>query len=306
MLDDALIAVSLTSGAFGTSVVAWTFAMVKPAQPVSHGRLGELRHRARQAHQILFTIEPLLGWMAGCLRQLLDPPEQRGFKAGWGRRLLDWQQKQMLLAGFPLGLLPEELLVLCIASALCTAMAARTSLGSGGATELWTGVGLVVGAVLPQLRLQALFAERLRQAARDLPRAMDLIVLCMSAGLDFPSALKAVSENDRGVVAEEFGYLLRTLELGTTRRAALLSLSERLPSPDVRDFVQTIIQAEAKGASVAAALAQQATMNRQRRSVRAEESAARAGVLMIIPLMMLLGAILVLLVGPLLVGGVGL
>jgi tight adherence protein C len=121
----------------------------------------------------------------------------------------------------------------------------------------------------------------------------------MSAGSDFPSALKKVAEGQTGVVAEEFRQVLFSLELGMTRRAALLALEKRAPVSEVSDLVKAIILAEQKGASVADALVAQARTSRQRRSVRAEESAAQAGVLLIGPLMLLVGCILILLVGPL-------
>jgi hypothetical protein len=77
--------------------------------------------------------------------------------------------EELLLAGFPLGLLAEEFLVICAASAVGAALTARGTWERREAEELWTVAGLCIGMALPQLRLQALYGERLRQAARDLP-----------------------------------------------------------------------------------------------------------------------------------------
>jgi tight adherence protein C len=93
------------------------------------------------------------------------------------------------------------------------------------------------------------------------------------------------------------------LDLGMTRKSALLAFEERCPVDEVRDLVRAVIMAEQKGASVASALVQQARSSRQRRSVRAEEAAARAGVMLILPLMLLMGSILLILVGPLVCQG---
>lgn len=264
------------------------------------GRQGELRARSRRVLPGFVWIEPGLLWWGGVVRALLPQQATNGRERG----VLAWQKKQLWGAGQPGGLCPEEYLFLTLVS----------SMGVAGVAWLfapiefgwpWIGALAGVGGVLPQLRLQALFADRLREAAREMPRAMDLIALCLSAGLDFPAAIAVLVEKERGTLAEELRYLLRSLDMGITRRAALLTLLERLPAPEVRDFTRAILQAEEKGASVGEALLAQAVMSRQRRSVQAEEAAARASVLLIVPLMLLLTCILILLVGPLVVGGVG-
>ena len=100
--------------------------------------------------------------------------------------------------------------------------------------------------------------------------------------------------------------MLRALEVGHTRKAALLGLAERLPVDPVRDLVRALVQAEESGTPLAEALQNQARTERTRRSVAAEEAAARAGVLMILPLMLLLGCVVLLLLGPFIVNGGGL
>jgi tight adherence protein C len=130
----------------------------------------------------------------------------------------------------------------------------------------------------------------------------------MGAGMDFPGALRQISTGapPDDVVAQEFGRMLRGLELGQTRRQALTEMEERIPSDSVRDFCRALIQAEEKGNPIADALRIQAQMSRMRRSIAAEEAAARAGVLMIIPMVLLMGCILILLMGPFMAGGSGL
>jgi tight adherence protein C len=130
----------------------------------------------------------------------------------------------------------------------------------------------------------------------------------MGAGLDFPAALRMLSESNApkpSPLAREFTVILEHLEFGHTRKEALESFAERVPSRAVADFVSAVIQAEQKGNPLARVLQIQGRMLSMRRSVAAEEAAARAGVLMILPMVLLVGSILLLLMGPFLVKGIG-
>jgi tight adherence protein C len=144
-----------------------------------------------------------------------------------------------------------------------------------------------------------------KDITRGLPHAIEIAALCMSAGADFPGALRLIATTggraSDDALRRELSLILEELELGHTRREALVHLSERVPSPAVRDFVNAVIQAEEKGNPLARVIQIQGRTLNQRRSVAAEEAAARAGVLMIAPLMLLLCAILLLLMGPFIV-----
>ncbi len=166
--------------------------------------------------------------------------------------------------------------------------------------------GAVLGAALPFARLHGCIARRRHEIARALPSAIDLLALCMGAGLDLVGALELlVHEWGAGedTLEAELRHVLQELALGGTRREALLGLAQRVPVPAVRDFAQALIQAELRGAPLTDVVATQAQL-RVRRSFAAEETAARASLLLVFPLLLLLAAILLLLVGPLLVGGV--
>ena len=93
----------------------------------------------------------------------------------------------------------------------------------------------------------------------------------------------------------------KPVELGHTRQQALAAFSERVPTEAVKDFVSSVRQAEEKGNPLSEVLQIQATMLRMRRSVLGEEAAARAEVLMMLPLMMLFSSILLILIGPLVI-----
>jgi tight adherence protein C len=167
--------------------------------------------------------------------------------------------------------------------------------------------GAVMGFVWPRFRVREVIRTRVKVICRALPQAIESVSMCMGAGLDFPGSLRMLlnAETHRDALVQEFESILEELELGHTRREALLNFAGRVQSPAVHDFVRAIVQAEQKGNPLARALRIQGLMLRLRRSVAAEEAAARAAVLMIGPMMLLLGCILLLLMGPFLVKGVG-
>lgn len=240
--------------------------------------------------------------------------------AAWWARLSQWrplrepsarlrkaQALHLEQAGHLLGLSPDEYSALCLLGCVAGASvggALSHWLGQGG---LGVGLGAAIGAALPYWRIEETVRERCKQIRRGFPAAVDLAALCVGAGLDFPGALRAiVAGSDAGdLVAAEFRHILAQLDVGHTRRHALLELERRVPVAPVRDFVRALIQAEEKGNPIHEALTVQATMSRLARSVAAEEAATRAGVLMIVPMMLLLGCILLMLMGPFMVSGMG-
>ncbi len=287
------LAVALTS-------LASVLAGLTPLQRPVTGVRGEMRKRALSSSRGLRLLEPALLVVGGWVRALDEVTAPRGVRSL--RRVLAWQESQLTSAGRVWGLDGYELTAVSLLSGVaccCGAGAAASALDQGG---VWLIPAAILGAALPFLRLQTTIAERLGAAARDLPAAIDLAALCMSAGANFSQSLRYVVAGGQGPLAEELQRVLHALEVGHTRRTALLGLSERLPVDAVRSLVRSLVQAEESGTPLVEALQNQARTARARRSVAAEEAAARAGVLLILPLMLLLGCIVLLLLGPFLVG----
>ena len=92
--------------------------------------------------------------------------------------------------------------------------------------------------------------------------------------------------------------MLREMNMGRTRKQALMDLAVRAPTTAVTEFVWALIQAEEQGNPVADVLLVQAGVARMRRSVRAEEAAAKAAVRMVGPLFLLFSCIMLLVLGP--------
>lgn len=235
------------------------------------------------------TVEPLMRWLATRIAAL---------------PIADMREKvnaQIRHAGEYLGLTADEYLALCVLGSLGFAL-------FGFLVDYLAPIGGVFvlmfaafGAILPHMQLSGEIERRFTQVNRGLPFAIDLVALTMSAGLDFPGALRQVTEktsDKNDALYEEMQRILQELELGRTRKQALLAFADRCPTEAVRDFVSSVVQAEEKGNPLADVLQIQATMLRMRRSVAAEESAARAGVLMMGPLMLIFATIMLIILGP--------
>jgi tight adherence protein C len=283
----------LVLACLATAGALFTFGQLLGGAPTATSRRLGLRGLKRQRALELVTgwrlLEPMLRWLGARLAPLLpDALRQR-------------LEREMALAGDVLGLLPEELLALC-------ALSGALGLGLGGvlgrSSHLGDGVavaGLIAGAALPRLRIGSAATQRKKDVNRRLPHAIDLIALSMGAGSDFPGALRQLldkSPNPNDPLVEELTLLLQSLQLGRTRRRALEELAERVPSDAVVEFVGAVVQAELRGSPLVEVLRIQAEVSRRKRSVRAEELAAKAGVAMMGPLVLVFLAILLLIVAP--------
>lgn len=271
------------------ATVFYQFALT-PAELQPDVGLKGLKRKAVLEEEGLFnTIEPLMRWLA---RRIASLPltETR-------ERIND----QLRQAGEYLGLTADEYLALCVISSLGMLIAGVVidKLSSIGGIVILMFAGF--GSILPHMQVSGEIERRFKQVNRGLPHAIDLVALTMSAGLDFPGALRQVTEktaDKSDALYEELTRILQELELGRTRKQALLSFAERSPTESVRDFVSAVVQAEEKGNPLAEVLQIQATMLRMRRSIAAEESAARAGVLMMGPLLLIFCTIMMIILGP--------
>ncbi len=210
---------------------------------------------------------------------------------------------KIVAAGEFHGLGPNEVVALAGLSALAGTGLGYFVLATSGGVVLPIAC-CVLGPLLPFMQLTSLAKARHKSVDRGLPAAIDLAALCMGAGLDFPGALRHVVDNmpDRTApIRQELERILQELSLGRTRQQALKSLSERVDSESVGEFVASVIQAEEKGTPLSTVLSVQATALRGRRSVLAEEAAARAGVMLLFPMLMMMGSIALILMGPLII-----
>lgn len=281
----------LVAVAFGAALSLVTYTVVgAPTRVASRlGMRGLKRRRAIENNAMWAQVEPLVRWLGVRVSGLLSDSL---------RASLD---EQLSLAGDYLGLTPEEYVGLSIVSFVGGAIFGVVAGMITGNVMLLVLVCSPMGAGLPYMRISGEAQRRLKQTNRGLPYAIDLIALGMSAGLDFPGAIKQVvekSSDPEDALVEELMRILQELQLGRTRKQALSEFAKRAPTNSVNEFVSAMVQAEERGNPVADVLVIQAGVSRQRRTVQAEEAAAKAGVAMVLPLMLLFLCIMLLIVSP--------
>ena len=150
---------------------------------------------------------------------------------------------------------------------------------------------LVMGAlgyVLPNLVLTRLVRRRQRELLEAFPDALDLLTICVEAGLGTESAMLRVAEDialKSPVLADELQLVNIELRAGMERERALRNLAFRTGLEEIDGFVTMVIQAERFGTSIGSALRVHSDMLRARRRQKAEEAAAKIGVKLMFPLM---------------------
>jgi tight adherence protein C len=147
-----------------------------------------------------------------------------------------------------------------------------------------TGVAVACCTVLPSRRLRVQVESREESILRQLPDVMDLLVICMEAGLGFTSAVARTVANIDGEISDEFALALAEMRVGASRSDALAGLADRVQIPEVRSFVMAIRQADQFGISVSTVLRDQAEDMRVTRRQIAQEKAMKAPVKMLIPM----------------------
>ena len=284
-------------------IVAYQLAAVSMHPSPRLGQVGIQRRRALEQIPSLRTFEPVIRQIAAWVGEI-----RRVNLLGLGapmRRLRDRQTEHLTQAGHYLGFTPDDYMALCF---LCGLGGIALTLGLAAVDFSGPVISMLLPAVsfgLPHAMVNEARGERQKAVRRGLPGAIDLAAMCMVGGLDFPGALAMIVKNsaDDDIVAQELRQMLTSLDLGHTRRQALQDLERRVPIETVRTFARAVIQAEEKGNPLVEVLQVQAKISRMQRSILAEEAASRAGILLIVPMVMLLGCVILLLMGPFVSGG---
>ncbi|HXF83819.1 MAG TPA: type II secretion system F family protein [Anaerolineales bacterium] len=162
--------------------------------------------------------------------------------------------------------------------------------GSSNMTDnfLYIGGATFGGFFLPHLMLTRRITRRQTEIRKAMPDALDLLTICVEAGLGFDAAMSKVSEKWDNELSLAFARVIREIQLGKTRREALKDMADRLGIQEMTSFVAAIIQSEQLGVSMAKVLRIQSDQMRLKRRQRAEEEAHKAPVKMIIPMALLI------------------
>jgi len=141
-----------------------------------------------------------------------------------------------------------------------------------------------LGFFFPQLLLQSRIDARQKDIRKAMPDALDLLTICVEAGLGFDAAMSKVSEKWETQLSIALLRAIREIQLGKPRRDALKDMADRIGIPEMTSFVAAVIQSEILGVSLAKVLRIQSDQMRVKRRQRAEEEAHQAPIKMIIPM----------------------
>ncbi len=195
--------------------------------------------------------------------------------------------RQIVRAGGLSGLTPAQVVLYgLLATALAIALGLLLTVATGWPAWLVI-MGCVVCAVMPFIWLRDQVQKRHLDILADLPFHLDLLTLCVEAGLDFAAGvMKMVDKGRAGPLRDEFVRFLGELRIGKTRAEALEAMSERVGLQQLSSFLSALIQADRMGTGLARTLRAQAEQLRVERFQRAETKAGEAPVKMLLPLVL--------------------
>ena len=179
-------------------------------------------------------------------------------------------------------------------------------LGRGYLFSAVAGVWIAaLGWTVPPFYVRYRISKRQKEIVRALPDALDMMVVCVEAGLALNQALLRVSEeivNVSPLMGEQLALVNLEIRAGTAREEALRNLADRTGVADIRALVAMLIQTDRFGTSIATALRVHADTLRSKRRQRAEEAAAKTTIKLIFPLVFFVfPAMFVVILGPALI-----
>ena len=175
----------------------------------------------------------------------------------------------------------------------------------------WIFLAAGISFFIPDFILYSKIKRKKNSIVQVLPETVDLLSLCISAGLDFMSAVRwIIAKAHSNPMIEELKDLTEEIKIGRSKPDSLRQMSRRLNIPEVSSFVRSIIQAERMGTPVEEIFNIISDDMRVRRTYRGEREAVKASLKMLIPLIVfILPVILIIVAGPVLLefirGGIG-
>lgn len=207
-----------------------------------------------------------------------------------GPHLRPMQRQRLLtrlrLAGLDYALLPEQfiagqILMGFFSAGLLWWMAGSLRLEAG----VWPLAAAAFGFALPAIWLRDRIQLRKRDTLKTLPFMLDIITLCVEAGLNLTGAFgQAVAKGPAGPLRDEFSRVLRDVRAGRPRIDALRTMADRMNEPSITNLVSALIQAERMGMNLGPILRAQSEQRRNERFARAEKLAMEAPVKLLFPL----------------------
>jgi len=160
-----------------------------------------------------------------------------------------------------------------------------------------------IGFILPDIWLNSRIKKRRALIVKDLPLVIDLLNICVGAGLDFMVAVnRVIQEFKPCALIEEMKIMTNEIQMGISRRDALKNMSARINNPEISSFVRTLLQADRIGTPISEALKMQSEEIRLRWFQKGEEMALKAPIKLLFPLLIfILPVVLIIVAGPILI-----
>lgn len=156
-----------------------------------------------------------------------------------------------------------------------------------------------LGFFIPDILLTNTIQKRGETIQEALPDAVEMLTMCVEAGLSFQQALKRVSENQNNVISNEFARVMSEIQIGEPRVTALANMGGRLNHPDVSRFVTAMLQVDRLGIPISSVLTEQVDELRSRARMRAREKAQKVPVKILGPVMVcFMPCTLIIVLGP--------
>jgi tight adherence protein C len=271
--------------AIGVFATVWSFVPTNPSNAdVVEGRL-----RVYETGQPL-TVTQL---------ELREPFSERVMRPAFKRlgRLIEQslpekarQQISMSLqvAGRPGGMTAGDFIAVryALTAALCVlGILIGTLTHNPIALAVMAMIGAAIGMYGPTFWLRSRLNRRRSEIQIELPDVIDVLVVCVEAGLTFEAAMEKVVEKYDHALSDEFGRVMQEIRLGRPRLEALNDMGERTGVDELNNFVQAIIQSEQLGSGISRILRIQSDEIRMKRMLNAQERGARASLKMLLPML---------------------
>ena len=213
---------------------------------------------------------------------------------------------RLIQAGYPSARAVPLYLGTRIALPLTMGLVGVVAFSASGMSLLMSGLVMVwfmvFGYIAPAVYVGMRRSKRMKEMQKALPDALDMLVVCVEAGLGLNQAIVRVSqevERISPVLSEQLELVNLEIRAGTAREEALRNLGERTGLDDIRSLTAMLIQTDRFGTSIAQALRVQADTLRTKRRQRAEEAAAKTTIKLVFPLVLFIfPAMFVVILGP--------
>ena len=220
------------------------------------------------------TLKPIIRGLSGLLTRFYPANTMKGLTLKLKRAGMETTSSEFFLGVKGFAAIVGAVAVSAIVN-LMTSDGTQTLFGAIG--------GLVFGFLAPDFYLGNRAGGRGKQILDTLPDALDLLTISVEAGLGFDAALVKVTEKLKGALSEEFKRAASEQRVGKSRQEALRGITDRVEQRELAAFISAIIQADQLGVSMSKVLRIQSEQMRGDRRQRAEEKAAKAPILIMLP-----------------------